>query len=78
MAHPTDYASMQDIHKLKKSSQPHSYDNQNAYHLVLNFLRSNPNWSIDSLVTYCLRQYSDFGVNRSIISQAITTYISED
>lgn len=77
MAHATDYASMADIHKLKRSSQPLSYDNQNAYHLVLNFLRTNANWSIDSLVRYCMSQYADFGVTPQIIASAIKTYINE-
>jgi len=76
MAHATDYASMADIHKLKKYSQPKPiYDN--SYHLVLNFLRTNANWSIDSLVRYCMSQYADFGVTPTIIASAIKTYIEE-
>lgn len=76
MAHPCDYASMKDISRLKKSSN-HAKPPENAYILVLNFLRSNPNWSIDSLVRYCMSQYADFGVTPQIISAAIVTYIDE-
>ena len=84
MAHSTDYSSQQDIFRLKMSPsqmnaipkselKPQSY----AYILVSNFLRSNPNWSIDSLFTYCMHQYAEFNVTPTIISRAISSYIDE-
>tara|TARA_R110000868_G_scaffold63090_3_gene190158 strand:+ start:377 stop:700 length:324 start_codon:yes stop_codon:yes gene_type:complete len=55
---------------------PNSH-HHHAYTLVLNFLRDNSNWSIDSIFTYCLKQYSDFDVTPAIISRAISTFIDE-
>lgn len=74
MAHPTDYQSMQDISKLKRSS-PKTPPIENGYILITNFLDQNPNWAIDSLVTYLLHTYSDYGVTREMICKAIRNYI---
>ena len=82
MAHATDYPSQRDISKLRKSP---STMNRKSYHpqshhaqtLVSNFLHSNPNWAIDSLVKYLLSQYSDFGVTKEIIATEIHAYIME-
>ena len=75
MAHPTDYASMNDIHKLKRSSTRNAPSNADI--LVYNFLRENPNWAIDSLVSYLLATYSDYGISREIISNQIKAYIMQ-
>ena len=87
MAHPTDYASQIDISRLRKSPSQMNISSHsqaireskfsNANTLVYNFLRENPNWAIDSLVSYCLSQYSDFGVTKEIISDQIKIYILE-
>ena len=78
MAHPTDYASQNDISRLRRSNHnPHKIVESNAYVLAINFLNQNPNWAIDSLVSYLLATYSDYGMNREVISQAIKTYIMD-
>lgn len=71
MAHPTDYPSQRDAYK--EVIKPDFYPNV----LVYNFLRENPNWALDSLVSYLLSQYSDFEVTKSIISDQIKIYIME-
>ena len=81
MAHSTDYASIRDINSrnishLKRSS-PKTLPESDANILVRNFLRSNPNWAIDSLVSYLLSTYSDFGITKTIISDEIKSYILE-
>lgn len=43
--------------------------------LISNFLSSNPNWSLDSLYDYCMRQYADYGVSNSIIAECVKEYI---
>lgn len=79
MAHPTDYASQKDISKLRLSNRKmvSSYHGSHADTLVYNFLRENPNWAIDSLVSYLLATYSDYGISREIISNQIKAYIME-
>jgi hypothetical protein len=82
MAHATDYESRINSHsyyppsRLSQSSTK-KQPPDDAYHLALNFLRSNPNWAIDSLVTYLMTTYTDFNMTHMIISRAITTYINE-
>jgi lysozyme family protein len=79
MAHPTDYPSQRDISRLHLSNRPkiQIYHGSHADTLVYNFLRENPNWAIDSLVTYLLKQYSGFGVTKQIIAKHIRLYILE-
>ena len=79
MAHPTDYNSQKDIHKLRLSNRPKivSYHASHANILVHNFLRENSNWAIDSLVTYLMRQYAEFGVTKEIVAHEIKSYIIE-
>lgn len=79
MAHPTDYASMRDISRLRLSNRPkiQSYQGTHAEVLIYNFLRENPNWSLDSLYTYCMNQYSEFGVTKSTIANQVKLYINE-
>jgi hypothetical protein len=76
MAHPLDHQSVRDISKLKLSNRTHaSYHGSHADTLVYNFLRENPNWAIDSLVSYLLATYSDYGISREIIASQIKMYI---
>jgi hypothetical protein len=81
MAHALDHMSQKDISKLRKSPStmnPKSHATTYEPHaktLVSNFLSSNPNWSLDSLYDYCMRQYADYGVSNSIISQCVKEYI---
>ena len=76
MAHPLDHQSIQDISRLRRSST-RSASISNADILVYNFLRENPNWAIDSLVSYLLATYSDYGISREIISNQIKAYIMQ-
>jgi hypothetical protein len=79
MAHPTDYASIRDISKLKLSNRfidvPHLPTHGDT--LVYNFIRQNANWSIDSIVNYCLQFYSEFGVDKQMIAKHMKSYILE-
>lgn len=88
MAHVTDYQStdksshLSRLSKSPSSMNPSSHKNiydgneiDNANILVYNFLRSNPNWAIDSLVSYLLKTYVDYGVTRKIIASQIHNYI---
>jgi hypothetical protein len=85
MAHPTDYASMRDISKLSKSPSTMNrksmktidtlLSEEHAITLARNFLHQNPNWAIDSLVSYLMTQYADFGMTKEIISNQIKAYI---
>ena len=74
MAHATDHQSIQDISKLRKSSQP-KIQPQNASEIVNHFLSSHAHWSIDSIVQYLLITYRNDGVDRKIISSCIKDYI---
>jgi hypothetical protein len=76
MAHPLDHQSIRDISKLKLSNRmASSYHGSHADTLVYNFLRENPNWAIDSLVSYLMATYSDYGISREIIASQIKMYI---
>ena len=75
MAHATDYHSIQDIHKLKMSSQS-KMQPQNAVEIVNNFLSSHAHWSLDSIVQYLTLTYKNDGVTREIISECVKYYIN--
>jgi len=76
MAHPCDYASQSDISRLRKSNpNPGRAPESNGNLIMRSFLRENPNWAIDSLVTYALREFKDYGISRKIIADEIKFYV---
>ena len=80
MAHPCDYPSQKDISRLRHSPlTPRKIIMDQASHgriLVAQFLRDNPTWAIDSLVSYCLTYYRDYLVDHSVIADCMKDYIN--
>ena len=81
MAHACDYPSRlpRNLSKLQLSNSFMNttiVNQENVpYNLISNFLSNNPNWSLDSLYTYCLATYADYGVTRDIIASCVHNYI---
>ena len=73
MAHPTDYASRDDIAKISGESKlpPGHY----ARILILNFIKQNSTWSIDSAYDYCMKYYKDHGATPRIFVECVSKYI---
>lgn len=60
---------------LESPTTPQSPTVKTAYVLALRFIRDNPTWSIDSAITYCLREYKHHGLTRRIFADALHKYI---
>lgn len=49
----------------------------NCYTLVKHFIRANSNWSIDSMVSYMLKEYAPYHITPKIISECLYDYIHD-
>lgn len=52
-------------------------DTKDAYTLTKQFLSENPTWAIDSLITYIMREYAQYGVTYKIISECLYDYVMD-
>lgn len=43
--------------------------------LVNNFLQDNSTWALDSIYSYCLKYYADYGVTKQLLASCIHSYI---
>lgn len=72
MAHATDYASRTTLSSRQILIERASHGRI----LVTRFLRDNPTWAIDSLVTYLLSTYKDYLVDHAMIADCMKDYIN--
>jgi hypothetical protein len=69
------HSSISDRIIVLSSPPPQLESKDHAKILVTNFIRSNDDWPLDSIFSYCLHQYSDFKVTPFLISECIREYI---
>lgn len=72
MAHSTDYQSRPTLSSRQILIERASHGRT----LVTRFLRENPTWAIDSLVSYLLVTYADYLVDHAMIADCMKEYIN--